>query len=156
MARPHPGVNFPPPLIFVVPLGAGVLTHRYWPLPLLPASSRGIGVALGWLLIAFWAFLFAWALLTFARSRTTIVPNRPAARLVVGGPYALTRNPMYLSMASLYLGIAVLVNTGWPLILFPGVILLMQSQVIRKEERYLEDAFGLDYRAYRSRVRRWL
>jgi protein-S-isoprenylcysteine O-methyltransferase Ste14 len=46
--------------------------------------------------------------------------------------------------------------TPWPLIALPAVLLVMQVGVIRREERYLEGLFGDDYRAYRTRVRRWL
>jgi protein-S-isoprenylcysteine O-methyltransferase Ste14 len=48
------------------------------------------------------------------------------------------------------------VNTVWPVMLLPGLLLVMQWGVISREERYLERRFGEEYRRYRARVRRWL
>jgi protein-S-isoprenylcysteine O-methyltransferase Ste14 len=92
----------------------------------------------------------------FWRAGTTLMPNRPASRLVVEGPYRFSRNPMYLGLTTLYLGVALMLNSVWVLALLPGVLLLLQTGVIRREERYLEGAFGPGYQAYRTRVRRWL
>jgi len=49
-----------------------------------------------------------------------------------------------------------LVNSAWPLMLLPAVVLLVQRQVIAREEAYLEAKFGEEYRAYKARVRRWI
>jgi protein-S-isoprenylcysteine O-methyltransferase Ste14 len=55
-----------------------------------------------------------------------------------------------------YFGGALIMNSGWALILLPVVMLALYSFVIRKEERYLSSAFPEDYASYRARVRRWL
>jgi protein-S-isoprenylcysteine O-methyltransferase Ste14 len=83
-------------------------------------------------------------------------PYKPATALAVHGPYRYTRNPMYLAMTIFYLGLTLLVNTLWPLVLLPAVLLVVQRGVINREERYLERTFGDAYRAYKARVRRWL
>jgi protein-S-isoprenylcysteine O-methyltransferase Ste14 len=85
-----------------------------------------------------------------------VLPNRPASALATGGPYHFTRNPMYVGMALLYIGLALVLNTAWPLVFLPLVLLIIDAAVIRREERYLISAFGEEYRAYCSRVRRWL
>jgi protein-S-isoprenylcysteine O-methyltransferase Ste14 len=59
-------------------------------------------------------------------------------------------------MALLYVGITLLVNTVWPLLLLPFVLAVVQRGVIEREERYLEQKFGDKYMSYKSRVRRWL
>ncbi|HEX6629907.1 MAG TPA: isoprenylcysteine carboxylmethyltransferase family protein, partial [Gemmatimonadaceae bacterium] len=84
------------------------------------------------------------------------IPNRPATRLATGGPYRLTRNPMYVSLAALYLGVALFANSWWPVALLPLVLLVVDRAVIAREERYLAAAFPDEYAAYRARVRRWL
>jgi protein-S-isoprenylcysteine O-methyltransferase Ste14 len=63
---------------------------------------------------------------------------------------------MYVAMTALYLGLSLLFDVGWPLILLPAVLALLWRFVIRREERYLRDAFGDDYAAFTREVRRWL
>jgi protein-S-isoprenylcysteine O-methyltransferase Ste14 len=76
--------------------------------------------------------------------------------MVTDGPYAWTRNPMYLSFTVFYLGLALLTGMLWPIIVLPVVLALLIVFVIRREERYLDDAFGEEYAAFRKRVRRWI
>ena len=152
----HPGVRFPPPLLFVLPLGAGILLQQWLPLHLVDAQWRVVCVFVGWLLIGVWGGLSGWAIVTFRRQRTAIIPNRPATRLVTWGPYRISRNPMYLALSALYLGVSVLVNTIWPVVFFPVVITLLYFLVVRREERYLSAAFGSEYEEFCAGVRRWL
>jgi protein-S-isoprenylcysteine O-methyltransferase Ste14 len=63
---------------------------------------------------------------------------------------------MYLGLAVLYCGLAVLLDRAWPLLFLPLSILLIDRLVIPREERYLGHAFGEDYERYRREVRRWL
>jgi protein-S-isoprenylcysteine O-methyltransferase Ste14 len=93
---------------------------------------------------------------SFRRARTSLVPVRPATALITDGPFRFTRNPLYLGLALLYLGIALWLGVLWPVVLLPALILLVQQIVILREEAYLESRFGEAYRAYRARVRRWL
>lgn len=152
----HPWVRFPPPLLFILPLGAVILLHQRIPLYILSSDWRAISVIVGWLLIGVRAGLSAWAMLTFRRQHTSIYPNRPATRLVTWGPYRLSRNPMYLALSALFLGVTILVNAWWPLFFFPAVIASLYFLVICREERYLSSAFEEEYAAYRASVRRWL
>ena len=158
---PNPGVRVPPPLLFVAGfLVAKLADARLVRLPIVPelgaqavarAAVHGGGVAL----VAAGSALTLWGVLTFARAQTAILPHRPAARLVTGGPYRFTRNPMYTGFAAAYLGAALLANTAWPLIVLPLVVRAVYVLVISREERYLAGAFGAEYDAYRMRVRRW-
>jgi len=75
---------------------------------------------------------------------------------VVQGPYRFTRNPMYVGLAALYAGVTLLVNSLWPLLLLPVVLVVIRWRVIAREEAYLERKFGDVYRTYTTRVRRWL
>jgi protein-S-isoprenylcysteine O-methyltransferase Ste14 len=133
----------------------GYTAHRLAPMHLfvdLPAALR-LG---GWALVALALLLAASAGLLMFRAGTTPNPRRPTTALVLHGPYRFTRNPMYLALALLYLGAALLVNSAWPLALFPVAIMLVERWVIAREEAYLERVFGDAYRAYKARVRRWL
>jgi protein-S-isoprenylcysteine O-methyltransferase Ste14 len=156
---PHAGVNFPPPFYFVLGFLAGWLLHRYVPLSVPGANGIGgvVGMrAVGWLLIVVGMVILAWAQLTFRRHRTAIIPNRPATAMVTDGPYAFTRNPMYVSLMLMYVGLALLTRMLWPIIFLPVILALLTALVIRREERYLSDAFGEEYRAFTRKVRRWV
>ena len=151
--RDNPGVIAPPPLIYAVALGAGLLLQRAFPIVLAPARLTR---ALGWPLIGASFLLGGSAFRTMLRANTNVDPRHPATTVVVAGPFRYTRNPIYLSFTMLYLGIASLRNALWPLVLLPGVLLLMRRGVIDREERYLEGKFGEQYLQYKARVRRWL
>lgn len=101
------------------------------------------------------AALIAWGMVTFLRARTAIIPNHPASRIVESGPYRYTRNPMYMGFTVCYLGAALLLNSWWPFVFWPVCIVALTRLVIHREERYLAEAFGAEYEAYRQRVSRW-
>jgi protein-S-isoprenylcysteine O-methyltransferase Ste14 len=150
------GVHFPPPFLFVGGLVVGWLLDRYWrALPLAAGGSATLD-AVGLVVCVAGFALAAWGMLTFHGADTAIIPNRPASRLVASGPYRFTRNPMYIGLTIAYVGGAALVNSLWPLVLLPLVLVLLVLLVIRREEAYLADSFGAEYDAYRARVRRWI
>ena len=151
-----PGVWFPPPTLFVVGFLTGLAFDR-WVIRLrLDQISRSVLVVGGWLLIASGLVILLWALLTFTRARTGIMPSQPARAIVASGPYRFSRNPMYIAMSAIYTGLSLLMSMVWPLVLLPLALASLYALVIRREERYLGDAFRDDYAAYRARVRRWL
>jgi protein-S-isoprenylcysteine O-methyltransferase Ste14 len=92
----------------------------------------------------------------FRRSKTSIVPIRPAEALVLSGSYRYTRNPMYVSLALLTIGCGLLLATWWPIVPLVPTLVIVQLFVILPEERYLRRRFGTAYEAYTRRVRRWL
>lgn len=152
---PNAGVHFPPPLIYAVVFVLGLLLQRWHPLPIMINSRAPLllgAAAFGALYLGFFLGAFS----AFWNARTTIIPNRPASRLVTSGVYRLTRNPMYVSLVALYLCLALLINSWWPCILLPLVIAVIDRAVIAREERYLAAAFPDAYAAYVSRVRRWI
>lgn len=149
------GVAFPPPILYALGFGIGYGLHRLRPVALQAGGGR-MRIVVGGVLIALAAGLAASALLLFRRAGTSPIPHKPTTALVVRGPYRFTRNPMYVSLAALYLGLGLLVNSLWPLLCFPVVIGMVERWVIVREEAYLERRFGDAYRAYRRRVRRWL
>jgi protein-S-isoprenylcysteine O-methyltransferase Ste14 len=150
-------VRFFPPGIPLLAVLLGIGLDRIWPLDLgawLPAPARywvgGVivaGAVLG---------LGLWSVLLFRRAGQTENPWKPTSHIEQRGPFRFTRNPMYLQMVLVCLGIAVILANGWVLLLTPAVGWLLQRLAIRPEEAYLERKFGDDYRAYKRRVRRWL
>ena len=87
---------------------------------------------------------------------TSLSPLLPAKALVTAGPFRFTRNPLYLARTLLYVGLALVMDTPWPLLTLVPVVLLVHYGVVLPEERYLEARFGHTYESYRTRVRRWL
>ena len=151
--RDSSGVISPPPLIYLVPLLIGLLLHWVAPVRFFPSTFQLI---VGLPLIGIGIFLILWAVRVFKHTGTDISVSKPTTTIVAEGPYRFTRNPMYLSMTLTYLGIAISFNALWPLLLLPGVLLIMQFGVISREERYLEKKFGKEYLQYKGRVRPWI
>lgn len=147
-------VGFPPPFIYLGMLLLGLALDRL--LPCTIAVERTARLAGAVILIAAGAALLLAASGLFRRRGTEVRPWLPSAVLVDVGPYAFTRNPMYLGMALVYLGIALALASVGMLILFLPLVAIIQTQVIAREERYLSAKFGDAYRTYRARVRRWI
>jgi len=148
-------VRFPPPLVYVAGLVAGVAAGRIWALPNLGLSPSVRDIA-GAAAILAGIIVSGTGAGLFIRRGTAIIPYKPATTLVTTGIYRWTRNPMYLGMALLYVGAAFLLNSLPALVLLPAVLAIIQSQVISREEAYLKRAFGAEYAAYQRRVRMWI
>lgn len=149
----RPEVSFFPPILFLLALGAGVFLRLFTPLKIF--HPAWIGLVAGGPLILVGLALAQWA--ERAMSRFGVRPGfKPVKFVVTTGPYAFTRNPIYLGTTLVYVGLALAVDTVWPILLLPFVLVLLHFGVITEEERYLEKLFGEEYQAYRARVRRWL
>ncbi|GAB3714419.1 hypothetical protein GCM10027592_54200 [Spirosoma flavus] len=85
-----------------------------------------------------------------------VITSKPARSLQTGGIYSLSRNPMYLGLLLLYAGLSLLIGNVWTMLLLPFLVLIVTRYVIKREERYLERAFGHAYQSYKEKVRRWL
>ena len=92
----------------------------------------------------------------FKRADTPLIPFHKTTTIVTTGPFKMTRNPMYLGMVFCLIGIAVALGSLLPFVLIPVFILVIQTQFILAEERFLEELFGDEYLAYKKRVRRWI
>jgi protein-S-isoprenylcysteine O-methyltransferase Ste14 len=144
-----------PPPIWALAYVLAVLAVSWlldWPrLPGFPLSALGLALALlPWILPV-------WAVAVFRRVGTEINPTSPTNRaLVVDGPYRYTRNPMYLGLVLVALGIAVWVG-AWPMFLAPIAVFATANWVhIPFEEAKMRRQFGSAYDEYVGRVRRWV
>lgn len=146
-------VPIPPPLYYAAGLAMGMAANGVVALPI---GGRPATVVTGALATAVGLGLALAGVVAVIRHRTTIVPHHPVATLLTSGVYRLSRNPMYAGLAIVYLGLALLFNSWWPLALWPLVILAVRGLVIRPEEEYLAQRFGPAYTDYRDRVRRWI
>lgn len=90
------------------------------------------------------------------RRATNVEPWKPTTAIVSDGVFGFSRNPIYLSMTLLYIGIALLLDSLWLLLLIFPLLMIVTFGVIVREEKYLETKFGAEYLDYKNRVRRWL
>ncbi len=152
--RPSP---FPwPPVVLAVSIAAGLALDRWLvPLPVPFAETTAVRLAGGLLLLA-GIVLMVWAALEFRRHRTSIRPDRGSDSLLLVGPYAFSRNPIYLGEAIAMAGAAIVTNKLWLLLVVPLFVALVVRLAIRREESYLERRFGAPYVDYLLRVRRWI
>jgi protein-S-isoprenylcysteine O-methyltransferase Ste14 len=147
------GVRVPPPLYYIAGFGVGVALELAFPTDW---PSTGVRIAVTVLAALAWFVLDGAAMGVFRRAGTSMVPMNPSTALVTSGPYRLTRNPMYLGMAFLYVAFAFAFGVIWALATLPAVLVIVDRLVIAREEPYLERTFGEPYRDYKSRVRRWV
>lgn len=101
-------------------------------------------------------FLMMWAWLLFKRRNLAVcLPDR-TAYITKAGPYRFTRNPMYLGMVLMMLGLALYIGTAPFYLSAIAYFCIINFVFCPFEEDKLAAAFGEEYRQYRSRVRRWL
>jgi protein-S-isoprenylcysteine O-methyltransferase Ste14 len=150
-----PGVYLPPPLIYVLIFVTAVFIQRtFYIEDSFFHLTLTKGIAILFLIVAF--YFMTTSLIKFFKTKNTVVLIKPAASLQTNGVYGISRNPMYVGLAFVYLGITCFIGNWWNIILFPLLILIIQGFVIKSEEKYLERAFGDKYLEYKRRVRRWL
>ena len=155
----HPGVRLPPPVVLLGAILLGLGLDALWPAPLSAmglALPRALSIGLGALILLAGFGIALACFFQFKAAGTAIEPWKPSDALIGGGLYRRSRNPIYLGMLLVIIGVAFLANSLWHLALLLPVWAFLRFAVIAREERYLEDRFGEDYRRYRSSVRRWL
>jgi protein-S-isoprenylcysteine O-methyltransferase Ste14 len=149
----RPSRRILPPVWTVGFLVAEFALHRWLPVAVWlprPWSYLGALVLLGGI------SLLIWALALFRRAKTGLIPFSDATELVVAGPYRFTRNPMYLGMTSVLLGVALLLGTVTPLAAPAAFATIITLRFIVHEEVQMERTFGAAYLDFKKRVRRWL
>jgi len=150
---------------------AQIVSFRLWPpvaigVPLLvgwgatsgwgdPVELGGWTVPVALVLIAAFVVWNGWALMLFGRHETGLLPGEETQALIEEGPYRLSRNPLYVGLLALYVGLALLTSV-WALVLTPVAWGLLLWGAILPEERFLRERFGAAYDDYARRVRRWL
>jgi protein-S-isoprenylcysteine O-methyltransferase Ste14 len=149
------GVRIPPPFVYLGALLFGIAAERFNTVLSFGIDKRLL-VVTGALLFVAGATIMLSAAGLFRRLGTNIPPSRPTTSLATTGPYQWTRNPMYLGMALVYAGLAIGLDFPLAFALLPFVLIAIQTQVIAREEQYLEAKFGNEYRRYKAKVRRWL
>jgi len=110
----------------------------------------------GWGLVVAGSLLAGLSARRFLRAGTGVRPFTPATELVAAGAFRWTRNPMYLGLLTVTVGVAVVLGTLVPALVPPCFFALLHLRFVRAEERFLRERLGAAYDDYCARVRRWL
>jgi protein-S-isoprenylcysteine O-methyltransferase Ste14 len=149
----HASVVINPFLIYIAGGLCAFFLQRVFPLPFIPqAEARIIGV----IIMIVNLILGLTAVRNMFAAKTSLSPYRPTTALVLSGPYRFSRNPIYIGLTLLYIGLVTYLQLPWGLVFLPVVIWLITIWVIVPEEKYLEQKFGSEYLNYKSMVRRWV
>jgi protein-S-isoprenylcysteine O-methyltransferase Ste14 len=158
MSEPDtPGMVVRPPILYLGTLIAGLVVDAIWPAALFGgAMSAAPRTMVGLLMFATGVAVVSSAIRRLARAGTGVRAHQTTTIIVSDGVYAYSRNPIYVGLTMIYLGIAVAADNLWLVILLIPVLTVLRYGVIAREERYLERKFGGQYLAYKARVRRWV
>ncbi len=148
-------VRFPPPLVFLGAIIAGVIVQRM-ATPLSLQVAAGIRVAAGVLILVCGTSLVISARIWFTRTGQSPIPWRPTPELILRGPYRFTRNPMYVGVTLFVVGLGLTVNNIWISLFAAPALLVVHFIAVLPEERYLAEKFGESYRSFHAQVRRYL
>ncbi|MGH7863706.1 MAG: methyltransferase family protein, partial [Candidatus Binataceae bacterium] len=155
LTHDNPGTAVRPPRLYLGALVAGIVLGLIWSAPIVSDAPTG-RIVVGLAIVAAGVWLMSIAMKLFSTAGTNVPTHLPVTALVTDGPYRYTRNPIYVALTLIYVGLAVLANTMWALVLLVPVLAVMHYGVVAREEAYLERKFGADYAKYREQVARWL
>jgi protein-S-isoprenylcysteine O-methyltransferase Ste14 len=142
-----------PPTVFFVFIGITVVVHLIFSIwKIIPRPYHYFG----FFLMLLGTTLNLWADRIYKIEKTAISPYDRPSRLIESGPFRVSRNPMYLGMFMMVLGLAVFLRTGITLVVPLLFAVILDRVYIRHEESVMEKEFPAGFRNYRSRVRRWL
>lgn len=149
---PRPSAEVPP-LYFLAALSGAIALDRWLPVTeVIPDPWHWLGLAP---LVAGLA-MAGLSAQRFSRAGTGVRPFTEVTVLVTDGFYRYTRNPMYLGMLLVLLGVDVLLGSATPFLLLPVFVFIIQTRFIHREEAVLEAQFGEEFRNFCARTRRWL
>jgi protein-S-isoprenylcysteine O-methyltransferase Ste14 len=148
-------VSFPPPLVFLGGIVVGIALQRL-AVPLRAGGERVLGVLVGVTVGAAGAALLAWAAGLFRRTGQAPEPWKPTPSMILEGPYKRTRNPMYVGMTLIQVGVGFAANNLWISLLAGLSLYVVHRIAVLPEEAYLTERFGDAYKTYRASVRRYL
>lgn len=151
----NPGIYLPPPFLYAAFFFAAILLQKILPLGSDFFHTGASMILAAVFLLAGMAFVFP-ALWQFFRTKNAVITVKPAHSLQTTGIYAISRNPMYLSLFLFYTGFSLMFGNWWNLILIPPMYLLLMKYLISREEKYLERKFGQQYADYKAKVHRWI
>ena len=149
----HANVISYPPLIAFAFAAVGGIVHYFWPWSVAPWP---VALVLAGITGVASMCLALWGALQLKRAKTAIDPYGSSSAIVTSGPYAFSRNPLYVAIGLLFAAIGLGFNSAAMLAMILPWFVVMHFGVVLREERYLAAKFGATYTAYQRQVRRWL
>jgi protein-S-isoprenylcysteine O-methyltransferase Ste14 len=142
-----------PPLVLLIAILAMLLLHWIFRHPVILSARWAL---VGVVPIAIGLMLNYWVWRLYRRAGTTTRTGQAATRLILEGPYRLSRHPMYIGMILVLIGLGLCLGSLTQFIVIPAFVYYIRQQYILPEEGALEEEFGDTYTDYKNRVRRWL
>jgi protein-S-isoprenylcysteine O-methyltransferase Ste14 len=142
---PNPGL-LRPPIIFLCAILLGIALGRGWPLHFVSPSVRLSGP----IITACAVVLFLLSYREFRRAGTSVRGSERSTTIVRTGPYAFSRNPIYVAFILLVLGLSLWLNNLWLLVTLVPAVGILALVVIPREERFLERTFNGQYSSYKT------
>jgi protein-S-isoprenylcysteine O-methyltransferase Ste14 len=152
-SKDNAGVIAPAPILYGIAFAVGFAAEKITPTQLQPFPASA------WLGLTFVAVAVAIVVSAFkalAQAHTAFDARKSTTKIVTTGAFRFSRNPTYLSLTLLLIGIAFAISSLWVLVSVIPAVVATQWGVILREERYLKEKFGEGYSSYASKVRRWL
>ncbi len=145
-------VKFPPPIVFLLFM---LIAYAVSYLLTIQISNTFNLLYIGSFFVALGLSVILIAFYSFKRAQTNIEPWKPTTKIISSGIFAYSRNPIYVALCVITIGIGMILNNLWVALSFIPSIVVIFFMAIKKEELYLENKFGQDYMSYKEKVRRW-
>lgn len=144
-----------PPIIVALSIFVGMLLHQFYPLPWLRGIAADLSFAFGVILGAIAIALTISTIKTLAKNHTTVHPTKAADKLVTTGPFAFSRNPIYLANVCIIIAIGLVFGSLWLLAAACAAAFATKKLAIEREEAHLQHKFGKAWHTYKKKARRW-
>ena len=152
--RSNPRPMFPPVLVFVIAIAAGIGVNLILPRSIAPGNLiriiSGIVIFLG----GVWLWVLAWR--AFRRHGESFAHRYSTQTVVTDGPYSISRHPAYIAYLLIGIGLGLFRDNPWILLMMPFAFWYVATFAARREERYLMSKYEEIYQRYRMEVRRWI
>jgi len=147
------GVLIFPPLLYLLVLSTGIIVSYFFPQHFINFS---IAMPIGIIFSITGITTLILAATLFRKNKNPVNPSGSTQLIICSGIYKYTRNPMYLSLTLIFIGISIITNSWFSFVLLLPLLLICQKGIIEREEKYLTRKFGDEYLKYKAKVRRWI
>ena len=139
-----------PPVILLASIVLQIILLFSFPISVDLSSLLGLILILSGISLVFVSFRF------MRKMKTTFIPDGTPEVLISSGPFKFSRNPIYLGMLTVLVGVAFLMSSLSAIIIAFVFGIIINFTWIAHEEKKLHELFSKDWVIYSSIVRRWI